>query len=43
MLGFYRHDVAAFPLVEMRRPFDRQIVAFGGVGGPNDFARVSVQ
>src|SRR5471032_1151278 len=42
VLGLDGDDVLALGLVELRRAFDGQVVALGGAGGPDDFARVGV-
>ncbi|MCY1356834.1 hypothetical protein D9M68_587720 [compost metagenome] len=43
VLGLDRDDVIALAAVEMRRALDREVVAFGGAGGPDDLAQVGIE
>src|SRR6266849_2669493 len=43
VLGPHRDDVLAFALVEIRRAFDGEVVAFGRAGGPDDLFRIGIE
>src|SRR5216683_2235617 len=43
VLGLHRDDVLAFALVEIRRAFDGEVVAFGRAGGPDDLFRIGIE
>src|SRR6266850_6292249 len=42
VLGLHREDVLAFALVEIRRAFDGEVVAFGRAGSPDDLFRIGI-